>query len=79
MLIDAVNSCGATVITVVIGCKVGTTCNGTACMGFEEQFSANLLEFTRETSNGGGAIAELSNPDVTAGMLGLILDAHDFC
>ena len=77
MLIGAVNRCDATVVTVVIGCKVRSTCDGMAFTGFEEQFSTNLVELTRETSNGGGTIAVLSSPDVTAGMLRLIPDAHD--
>ena len=79
VLIGAFNRCGATVVTVLIGCKVGSTCNGTAWKGIERQFLTNLLEFTKETSNGGGAIAVLSNPDVTAGMLRPIPAAHDCC
>ena len=78
-VIGAINHSGATVVTVVIGCKVGSTSNGTASKGFEEQFSKNLVEFTRETSNGGGAIAVVSSPDVTAGMLSLIPVAHNCC
>ena len=79
MLNGAVNYCGATVATIVIGYKVGNTCNGAACMGFEEQFSTNLLEIERETSNGDGANAIVSSPDVTASMLKPIPGAHDCC
>ena len=79
VLIGAVNQCGATVVTVVISCRVGSTCNGTACMGFEEQFPTTSLEFMRQTSNGGRAIAVVSSPDVTAGMLRLIPAGHDCC
>ena len=48
-------------------------------MGFKEQLSTSILEFTRETSSGGGAIAVLSIPGVTAGRLRLIPAAHVCC
>ena len=79
MLVGAVILCGDTVVTVVIGWKVGGTFNGTAFMRFKKHFSKILVEFKRETSNGGGAIVVFPSPDVTAGMLRLSPAAHDSC